>query len=206
MRLVIYEKYVNECSLEEFKEIVKNSTSFNEVKQKLINLNYRNTREGIKKIIQSNNIDISHFMGMSWQKNYIDFSKYTNNSNCRPNRLTQGLILKRGHKCECCGNTKWLDKEIPLEVHHIDGDKTNNSPDNLVLLCPNCHSLTDNYKGKNMDTTNNCIEDEEFAEALKTSKNIRKALIKLGLTPKGANYNRAYQIAVKYQIKHILEH
>jgi len=36
---------------------------------------------------------------------------------------------------------------IPLELHHRDGDRTNNSLANIELLCPNCHALTDNYRG-----------------------------------------------------------
>ncbi len=43
----------------------------------------------------------------------------------------------------------WLNKPIPLELHHKDGDNTNNELDNLELLCPNCHALTDNYRGRN---------------------------------------------------------
>lgn len=38
---------------------------------------------------------------------------------------------------------------IPLEVEHIDGDPYNTTPDNVTLLCPNCHSLTPTYKGAN---------------------------------------------------------
>ena len=37
-------------------------------------------------------------------------------------------------------------RNVPLETHHKDGDYTNNNEDNLELLCPNCHSLTDTYK------------------------------------------------------------
>ena len=59
------------------------------------------------------------------------------------------LIEKRGHRCECCGLTEWLNQPIKLEVHHIDGDNTNNQDDNLQLLCPNCHAQTDSYRGKN---------------------------------------------------------
>lgn len=43
--------------------------------------------------------------------------------------------------------------EPPLHVHHIDGDATNNSEDNLQLLCPNCHSLTENYGRLNAKST-----------------------------------------------------
>ena len=62
--------------------------------------------------------------------------------------LKKHLIAARGHRCEQCKNTEWMQYPIPLEVHHKDGDRTNNSPENLSLLCPNCHSLTDNYRGR----------------------------------------------------------
>jgi len=48
-----------------------------------------------------------------------------------------------------CKQITWLEKDIPLELHHIDGDHSNNELSNLTLLCPNCHALTDNYRGKN---------------------------------------------------------
>ena len=59
------------------------------------------------------------------------------------------LLNKRGNKCESCFNELWLNKPIPLETHHINGDAKNNSIDNLQLLCPNCHAMTNSYKGKN---------------------------------------------------------
>jgi hypothetical protein len=57
------------------------------------------------------------------------------------------LFEKNKNKCEKCG---WGEVnphtgKIPLQVHHIDGDCTNNREENLQLLCPNCHSLTENY-------------------------------------------------------------
>ena len=93
--------------------------------------------------------------------------------------------------------------DIKLEVHHIDGDKLNNDEDNLSLLCPNCHALTDTFRSRNMQKT--YVSDIEFADALRQSKNVRQALLKLNLTPKGANYKRAYEIAMRYSIEHILE-
>lgn len=61
------------------------------------------------------------------------------------------LFEKHNNKCQKCG---WGEinphtNKVPLEVHHIDGDYTNNTEDNLQLLCPNCHSLTDTYKASN---------------------------------------------------------
>jgi len=61
------------------------------------------------------------------------------------------LIKQRGQCCWKCG---WAacnphTGNIPPELNHIDGDFTHNQPDNLELICPNCHSLTASYKGAN---------------------------------------------------------
>lgn len=53
------------------------------------------------------------------------------------------------HQCESCLQEKWLTKQIPLELHHKDGNKNNHKLSNLQLLCPNCHALTDTFRGKN---------------------------------------------------------
>lgn len=73
----------------------------------------------------------------SYIKNYI-FEKYNN-------------------KCARCGWNKRnpYTHNIPLEVEHIDGNYKNNIEDNLILLCPNCHSLTSTYKGANLNRGRN---------------------------------------------------
>ena len=118
--------------------------------------------------------------------------------------LLQPLISLRGHKCECCGLTEWLNEPIPLEVHHLDGKELNSELDNLILLCPNCHALTENYRGRNINNGIISISDEEFVDALNKSPNIRQALISLGLNPKGGNYIRANELIQKYQINKFL--
>lgn len=65
--------------------------------------------------------------------------------------LRDYLLEEHNYKCSECG---WGEKniytnKIPLELEHIDGDFTNNRPENLTILCPNCHSLTPSYKGAN---------------------------------------------------------
>ena len=61
------------------------------------------------------------------------------------------LIHVHGEKCMECGwcETNPHTNKIPIELEHIDGDSSNNSLDNLKLLCPNCHSLTPTYKALN---------------------------------------------------------
>ena len=52
-------------------------------------------------------------------------------------------------KCECCGTSSWLGKQLSLELDHIDGNRYNHKLENLRILCPNCHSQTETYRGKN---------------------------------------------------------
>lgn len=62
---------------------------------------------------------------------------------------TQRRILteRYGYECVICGLSEWLNTLLVLQVDHIDGDPANNKGSNLRLLCPNCHSQTDTYKG-----------------------------------------------------------
>lgn len=61
------------------------------------------------------------------------------------------LIKKSNYKCELCGwgEINPFTNTLPLEIHHIDGNYKNNKRKNLQVLCPNCHSLTENAKGAN---------------------------------------------------------
>jgi hypothetical protein len=60
-------------------------------------------------------------------------------------------LLRDGLKelrCERCGRVKWMGEPIPVELHHVNGNRFDNRFDNLQLLCPNCHALTDNHAGR----------------------------------------------------------
>ena len=154
-----------------------------------------------KYIIKYYNLDDSHIRKKD--KNIIDYSKFKKNSyNYKPANFTKALTELRGHKCEKCGLSEWLGEKIKLEVHHIDGDHFNNELTNLQLLCPNCHSMTPNWRGgNNKKTSNNNIDEITFVNALKTTSTVRQALLKLNLTPYGGNYVRAQKLILKYNIK-----
>jgi len=55
------------------------------------------------------------------------------------------------YKCESCGINEWLGKPISLQLEHVDGNHYNNNLENLKVLCPNCHSQTETFAGKNVD-------------------------------------------------------
>ena len=83
---------------------------------------------------------------------YMPLEEYLANSkDIQTNKIRLKLIREgyKEHKCENCGLTIWLDNPIPLEVHHKDGNRFNNTIENFELLCPNCHALSDSYRGKN---------------------------------------------------------
>lgn len=69
-----------------------------------------------------------------------------------PNPVRKYLLQKYANKCCLCG---WAEvnpttQKIPLELDHIDGNWKNNSEENLRIICPNCHSLTNNYRALNV--------------------------------------------------------
>ena len=72
---------------------------------------------------------------------------YYNTSHLNYRLIKEGV---KERKCECCGNTEWMGHPIVLELHHIDGNRMNNNLENLQLLCPNCHSITDSFKSKKL--------------------------------------------------------
>lgn len=191
---------------QEIEDCVKDSCSFATLASKLgyciTSGSYLTT---MKSMIDELNLDISHFTGQGWNNNNFNYERFQKGVVIKPSQALDALSFIRGHRCEQCGEKKWLEQPIPLEVHHEDGDSMNNEMDNLKLLCPNCHALTDNYRGKNINVGVKKVSDDDFADALNNSSNIRQALRKLGLSAKGGNYQRAREIIFKYNIIHLMQ-
>jgi HNH endonuclease len=67
--------------------------------------------------------------------------------------------IGRPLKCMVCGmDDRWLGSEITLEVDHINGRHNDNRPENLRLLCPNCHSQTETYCSRNIRAWNSALD------------------------------------------------
>lgn len=92
------------------------------------------------------------------------------------------LLLERGHRCEECKLAEWNDIPITLELEHIDGDRKNNTKENLKLLCPNCHSQTPTWRRSSSPGWNKQkYTDEEIIEAIQSHYNLNQVLEYLNL-------------------------
>lgn len=145
---------------EEFFEAVKTSTSIREALLKLnlkaAGAGYRQFRMRCLKL----NINVDHFTGQSHKKgihagkrtplNEVLIKNYSGGitSSSLKKRLIKESLLE--NKCHTCLMLPiWCNEELVLHIDHINGDSSDNRLENLQLLCPNCHSQTSTYTGKN---------------------------------------------------------
>jgi hypothetical protein len=78
--------------------------------------------------------------------NKLEIDKITSRAGMRKRILRENLIE---NKCRECGISEWKGKKLSLHLDHINGDRWDHRIENLRFLCPNCHSLTETYTGKN---------------------------------------------------------
>lgn len=147
-------KYTKEL----LEENVKNCFSFAELCRRLGLNPEGSNHKTLKKKLNEFNVDYSHFTGQRWNENPnnpIYRGKYLPNL-CEHSSLSSAnvkeLVFRMGlkeNKCEKCGTSEWQGKPLICELHHINGDSTDNRIENLIILCPNCHSQTDNFRSRN---------------------------------------------------------
>lgn len=132
------------------------------IRQALIRLGvapYGGNYEVFKRAVVAFGISTEHFTGRaagggnpegSRSRPLTDYfegrASVTNTNRFRRRLLREGVFDRR---CGRCNGDEWLGEVMPLELHHVDGNRSNNAPANLVLLCPNCHALTATYRGRN---------------------------------------------------------
>ena len=122
----------------------------------------------IKKRIRELDLDTSHFLGQAVLRGRTHSFRTRRLEDVLVHRkventwrLRNRLLSERMKQplCEQCGNSEWLGHPIPLELHHKDGDASNNTMANIQLLCPNCHALTVNYRGKKKRRCRDCTAE-----------------------------------------------
>ena|SRR5690606_1649736 len=134
-----YKAYTDEDILREVENVKSMAQLLKNLGLKPTGGNYDNMKRNLQRL----GVTADHWTGKLWSKGerLKDWSQYKTTKAARVH-----LIRERGGCCEMCGLSEWLDQPMKFEIHHIDGDRTNNNSENLQVLCPNCHSLTDNWK------------------------------------------------------------
>ena len=140
----------------QFKKTVLESKSIRECLIKM-NLspcggNYRVFKRKVTEL----GLSTKHFLGQGWNKNNSpadikNIEVYFNNEIPITSYKLKRRILRDGiksNRCESCGLDTWMGKPIPLELHHINCNNQDNRLENLLLLCSNCHAMTDGYRNR----------------------------------------------------------
>ena len=143
---------------EQFRNAIESSTSIRQVLSRLNLKEAGGNYQTVKKTIKYLDLDCSHFTGQSSNKGKKfdrrrPIQDYLSNEYPIQSFKLKKRLFEEGYfeqKCYCCQNTKWNNKQIPLELEHKDGNHFNNELSNLTILCPNCHAQTSTYRGKNI--------------------------------------------------------
>ena len=139
---------------EELQNLVKTSSSLSDIIRRQGKAVSGTSMKLLKQELDLHQIDY-HFMPDKSSKKLIPLEDIlVNGSNYQSSKLLQRLISEGLKKNECenpkcpCKNGYWLDNPLICQLHHINGDNRDNRLENLQMLCPNCHSQTDNYCGQ----------------------------------------------------------
>ena len=136
---------------------VKKSTSVSEVLRQIGLSESGGSHSHLSLKIKKLGFDTSHFLSQSFNstinlKQSWDYYLIKSNKTRRLSaKISRRALIEFGreYKCEICSNVgEWNGKKLTLQVDHINGDKSNNLPENLRFLCPNCHTQTCNFGSK----------------------------------------------------------
>ena len=141
-------------------EIVRTSVTLAEVQRRL---GY-NPSGGMHRFVRAHirrlELSTEHFTGQGWARGRRGFptrparplaevlvaNSMASSASLRRRLIREGL---KEPKCEICGLDSWRGELLPLALDHINGDPCDNRLENLRILCPNCHALTDTWCGRN---------------------------------------------------------
>jgi 5-methylcytosine-specific restriction endonuclease McrA len=178
----------------------RNSRERSEETKQKISIGVSNSEKFIKGIIDRNKLIDYKQIGKQLKEIANNKILDADFSTLSYERLKKRIVLEQSSKCNHCGIDSWNGKPITLELEHKDGNHSNNQRDNLEAICPNCHSQTETWRGRNKQNKRNKVSDDEIVKAYIKTNNIRQTLLEVGLVAKGGNYNRIYSIIRKYEL------
>ena len=162
----------------ELQKLLDESNSYADLLRKLGMSEHGGNRTTLRKIIDEYNLDLTKICEnrnkqnsntlYNFQKKKKSLDEILKKDSHYKSSILLKRLLKEGYKerrCENCGITNWMNKEIIFQLHHKDGDHSNNEINNLEILCPNCHSQTDNFAGKGRNKIPKLSKEEENKKA-----------------------------------------
>lgn len=154
-------------------EIINSSNSIVEILQKL-NLNaYNGNHRTLKKRCERDQIDLNPVKKRGYDlrmKNLKSINKFNNNllfckdSTYSSNKQLKKYLIEMGweNKCYECGQLPiWNKKPLTLQLEHKNGINNDNRFENLCFLCPNCHSQTSTFAGRNSNMKKNGADSQD---------------------------------------------
>ena len=132
----------------------------------------------IKKIIENNKLSTNHFK-IAYNPTPYNGKKIRSFTTCKKKLISEGKLI---NKCTICKmDPIWNNKPLVLQLDHINGDYSNNSIENLRLLCANCHTQTDTYTGRNskkgIEKTGKLVSTTEKKEVPKKRYEVKEPQI-----------------------------
>lgn len=145
---------------EDLQKLIDSSATFTEVLRYLGLNEYSGNHRTLNKRIKEDNIGIEKlnnnrkmFLLTKNSKRMVPFEKvFSKESSVRGDVLKKRILKEKiiEYKCNKCGNDgSWMGEKITLQIDHINGTSNDNRIENLRFLCPNCHSQTLTFSGKN---------------------------------------------------------